>query len=153
MIELIIVVAITVIIGTVAILGLGRYRTGESVERVSEEITAAIRSVQQRAITQEEGQAWGIRFINATSGAPSLGTQSYVVFRGTSYMTGTVERMYVLRAGVRFLDPTSSSTKDLAFAAITGKSSALFTITIASIGTPPFLKQIIVATSGIVLVQ
>jgi len=153
MIELIVVVAITGLIATVTFLTLGRYRTGESVERSAEEIVAAIRSVQQRAITQEAGQAWGIRFMNATSGAPLLGTQSYTVFRGTVFTPATAERLYSLRSGVRFSDPVASSTKDLTFAAITGKPPALFSVTIVSPGSPPLSKQIIVATSGAISVQ
>ncbi len=153
MIELIVVVAITALIATVSFLTLGRYRSGESVERSSEEIVAAMRAVQQRAITQEEGQTWGIRFVNATSGAPSLGTQSYIVFRGISFAAGSTERMYALRSGVRFTDPTVSSTKDLVFTAITGKPATSFSVTVSSPGASPFTKQIIVATSGAISVQ
>lgn len=153
MIELIVVVAITALIATVSFLTLGRYRSGESVERSSEEIVAAMRAVQQRAITQEEGQAWGIRFVNATSGTPSLGTQSYIVFRGINFTPGSMDRMYTLRSGVRFTDPTASSTKDIVFAPITGKPSTFFSVVVSSPGTPPFTKQIIVATSGAISVQ
>lgn len=153
MIELIVVIAVIAIIGVTTVLGLGRFRSGKNVESAADEIAAAIRSVQQRAITQESGQAWGIRFTNATSGAPFLGTQSYTVFRGTSFTAGIPERTYMLRSSILFTDPVASSTKDLLFTAITGKPGTLFSVTLATPGSTPFTKQITVAASGIVSVQ
>lgn len=152
-IELLIVIAVIGIIGVVSVLGLGRYRSGESVESAATEIVAAIRSVQQRSVTQENGQGWGIRFINATSGVPFLGTQSYTIFRGPTFATGTPDRTFTLRSNVRFSDPVASSTKDLTFAAITGKPPALFSISLTSPGNSPFTKQITVAASGAISVQ
>ncbi len=146
LVELLVVVAIMAVIATVGFLGLANYRSGKNLDFTINEIAAALRATQERAITQENGKAWGIRFTNSTSGV-----QSYTVFSGTVFAPSGVDKTYGLRRGTRFTDPVASSTKDLFFQAISGKPSAYFSITLK--GDTTQIKNIIVATSGVISIQ
>lgn len=146
LVELLVVVAIMAVIATVGFLGLANYRSGKNLDFTINEIIAALRATQERAVTQENGKAWGIHFINSTSGV-----QNYAVFSGAVFAPAGIEQTYGLRRGIRFTDPSPSSTKDVFFQAISGKPLTYFSVTLK--GDTTQTKNIIVATSGVILVQ
>jgi prepilin-type N-terminal cleavage/methylation domain-containing protein len=114
LIELLIALAILTVVATAGFIGLSRYKGGRNVELTMDEIVSVIRDVQKRSITEQDGKQWGIRFSNANS--------SYEIFSGTSYASGTVDKLYSLSRNIVFGNP-ATSTIDTIFSAISGKLS------------------------------
>ncbi len=112
LIELLITVAILTTVSIAGFIGLSKYKGGQNVKLSMEEVTSVIRDVQKRSITEQDGKQWGIRFSNANS--------SYEIFSGSSYASGTVDKLYSLSRNVIFGNP-STSTVDTIFSAISGK--------------------------------
>lgn len=114
LIELLVAFGILIIVSSVGFISLSRYKGGQDIELSMEEIISAIRDVQKRSITEQDGLEWGIRFDNASS--------SYEIWSGSSYASGTVDRLYSLKRNTVFGNP-STSTVDTIFSAISGKLS------------------------------
>ncbi|MFH0712464.1 MAG: LamG-like jellyroll fold domain-containing protein [Candidatus Jorgensenbacteria bacterium] len=114
LIELMVAFGILIIVSSVGFISLSRYKGGQDIELSMEEITSVIRDVQKRSITEQDGKQWGIRFDNANS--------SYKIWSGSSYASGTVDRLYSLKRNIVFGNP-STSTADIIFSAISGKLS------------------------------
>ncbi len=113
--EIILVVGMVVVVGIVVGRNLGGYREARSLENTAEEVRALVQDAQRKSMTQEEESAWGVRFTNAASGDDSV-----IVFKGQSFVGGTVQRTYVLKRQVQFFDPGPGATRDVVFGALTG---------------------------------
>ncbi|MBI4034178.1 MAG: prepilin-type N-terminal cleavage/methylation domain-containing protein [Candidatus Brennerbacteria bacterium] len=114
LIELLIAIAILVIVSSAGFIGLSGYKGARDVEFTMNELVSAIRDVQRRSVTEQSGKQWGLRFVNASS--------SYEIWNGSSYASGTVDKLYSLSRNITFGNP-STSTVDIIFSAISGKLS------------------------------
>jgi len=106
LIELLIVIAIIGVIagaGTPTYLGI---RARISLENQAEEIVSDLRWTMSRSAAQEGDSQWGVRFDN-----PSSGDDSYDVWRGQSYASGTVVTHVDLHGATGL--PTASSSVSL----------------------------------------
>ncbi|MBI2278918.1 MAG: hypothetical protein HYU81_02550 [Candidatus Brennerbacteria bacterium] len=119
LIETLVVTAIVIAVSVGGFLGLAQYRNKQALEGGLDELRAAVENAKRRSVAQEEGNRWGVRFTNATSGV-----SSYSVFKGASYATSGVVRTYSLRTPVGFGNPSASSTYDASFAPLSGALSA-----------------------------
>lgn len=127
LIELLIVIAILAILGAA---GFGYYaNTARDVEitTISHEITADLRSARSSAINGEKSRAWGLHFVNSSRNYVQL----YSTPTSYSDASTTIEDTTYLTDGVTFADPSTSTTKDILFARITGTTTAS-SITITS---------------------
>ena len=125
LLELILVVGILAILGTV---GFNFYFNFQIDVKVDEEINRlqqVLRQIQQKAVSGEEGAKWGIRFVNNTAD-----DQHYDVFWGDSFSAGTSTDIYYLPSGVIFTTPSTSSTLDVIFNKRTGESASSSIVTI-----------------------
>lgn len=126
LIEVLIVVAIGALLVGFGLFGLRGYVGKQRVQTSLDGFTAALRETQQRAISQEEGSAWGVRLTNVS------GVSAFEVFKGTDYLTGTVEQTYYLRQGTSFSGFPTSTVYDIPFAARTGATSEQHIISIVN---------------------
>ncbi len=116
LVELLVTIAIISIIASAAVLSLSRYRGPKNIELSLNEFTGLARSTQKRAIAQENGQSWGIHFLNSTSTIDEIS-----IFSGSSFVSSTIDKLYSLRRNISFGNPTSSSSIDVLFQAVSGK--------------------------------
>ncbi len=112
MIEVLVVVAVGAAITTGGFLMFSRYQRDQNVRLTLSELSASVRDIQRRSVTQENGKQWGIR-ISGTD-------NSFKTWSGLSYASGTPDQTYSLKRNIRFGNPPSGFSIDLAFKAITG---------------------------------
>lgn len=142
LIETLVVAGVVAILATAGFLSLSQFRAKQAVESGLDELRASVEATKRRAVTQEEGSRWGVRFTNATSGI-----SSYSVFKGSSYATGTLDRTYSFRNNVGFGNPSASSTYDAVFAPLTGALSENKVITLIG-GVDGLIGDLILHTVG-----
>ena len=116
LIEVITALAILVIMGSVAFLGLYNYRLRRGLEWDAQKIVAALRESRNRSVTQLDGQQWGVHFENPTS-TPDFYQVFYCVSYGSCTPTGN---RIILNPGVIFLEPPSTNGKDISFLKVSG---------------------------------
>ena len=144
MMELLVTVAIVSIVAIAGFASLGNYRSAKNITLALDEVAAVLQGTQKRAITQENGLAWGVRFTNTTSSD----LDHYEVFQGTSYATSGVNQKYQVGRDVRFSEPSISSTVDVVFQTISGKISESKIVSLIS-GRGGFLVgNVIINTLG-----
>ena len=141
LIEFLIAVAILVIVSGAGLIGLSRYKGGQDIELSMEEIISVVRDVQKRSITEQDGKQWGIRFVNASS--------SYEIWSGSSYASGTVDKLYSLRRNVILGNP-STSTVDTIFSAISGKLAETRIISLLNTRKDGIVGDIVMTERGTV---
>lgn len=95
-----------------------------------------------KSISQLNGSAWGMRVVNSAS------VQKYEVFEGSSYASGTIAGVYPLTEGVRFSNPSSSSTLDIAFSKVTGALSGNQIVSIVDGGADNLVGDVILSSLG-----
>lgn len=125
LIEVVLIVAIVAVVCTVTIVSALKYRASQDLRLTLNELSALIRDVQRKSVTQEDGKRWGIRFENSESGKDRV-----YLFKGTSFASGTVTQSVLLRRGVQLGEPGSSSTRDVVFLPIEGSISPNKVITL-----------------------
>ena len=143
LVELVIVVAITVAIGAAVFVNAWDFFASRNVDLSLDEIAAAIRETQKRAVTQDTGAAWGIRFTNGTSTV-----DRYEVATGTSYSASSVSKTYTFRRDVEFSEPTAGTSTDIFFSAISGKTSANKIISVVATGRGFLVGDVMVDALG-----
>lgn len=126
LIELLIVITITVVLALGGFFAFSGYKKGKDLEFTMNEVSSAVREVRQRSITQEDGEAWGVRFNSSSTGG-----DSYEIFYGTSYTATSVIGMFEFRRPVEFGEPSGGRTVDLEFEPITGEIESKKIISIA----------------------
>ncbi len=118
LVELLVVVAISVIIGVVVILNVSQRRVDADIVAATQQIATTLRQAQSDSMAQEDGSSWGVHFANNTSTAPF-----YALFKG-SYATGTVDQ-YSLPSTVAYQTSTLApgATLDVIFSQISGSAT------------------------------
>lgn len=101
LIEVIIVLAVTVIMGTVGAMSLFGFRQKQDLNLETQHLVAFLRDAQQNSITQELGQQWGVYFSNPTA----LEKDHYTLFSGQDYSGSAAYATVFLRPSVEFFDP------------------------------------------------
>lgn len=113
LIETLIVVAIlSALVGT-AFVEFSSYKARHSFDLDSESVVDALRNAQTKAIQQENGQAWGVRFTSGTQ-------NTYAIFYGTSYSASSVVTQETLNSVSSFTNPPSGYSIDVVFSKLTG---------------------------------
>ena len=144
MLELLLVIGIFAVLAAVSAIQLANFQRGAKLESASKDIVSALRLAHDRAVLGEDGNtdgagdAWGIRFANASSDA-------YQTFFGSSYSSGNVKETVFLPSGVSFTAPTEGFNADVVFAKLTGTTTAQVLVTIAD---DTSTKTITIDTTG-----
>lgn len=141
LIEMLIVLSIGVILGTIGILSLSNYRREQSLRLSAQSIVAFLKDAQSRSISQEEGLQWGVRFYE-----PAGGRDSYYLFTDPAVPRSVV----ALPASVEF-DPASGPfPKDVTFAR-TGLPLSSAAVIIRLSGNPTATRTITVNAQGTIV--
>ena len=127
MIELVLVVAIGVVLATVGVINIQKFKNSKDVEFSLNELTAAVEEARVRSVTQESGERWSVRFIST-----STGTDAYEIYTGAVYASSNVVSYRSLRHGMKFGEPSDDRTIDLNFEPVTGRLANKKVITLAS---------------------
>lgn len=127
MIELVLVVAIGVILATVGVINIQKFRNSKDVEFSLNELAAAVEETRTRSVAQESGERWSIRFIST-----STGTDAYEIYTGAVYASSNVVSYRSLRRSVEFGEPSGDRTIDLNFEPVTGRLANKKVITLVS---------------------
>lgn len=143
LVELLISVAILAIMGAMGAVSLSGFRRDRQLELAASDITYTLRRAQSAAIAQENSSAWGVHFDN-----PSSGADSFSLFYGNSYATGTILSMNRLSSFLDYSDPSTGSTKDVLFAKATGLPGASTTIVIIRAGVASSSRTVTVNAIG-----
>ena len=114
-IEILIVVGMVAIIAAAVFLSLSAFRAGQDLRIAGRGAIALLRDAQSRAISQEDGNFWGVRF--------SHDTNNMTLWSGVTCVYGSAISSIKLKHNLEFLDPATSS-KDICFDKISGYSSA-----------------------------
>mgnify|MGYP001568081869 CR=1 FL=1 len=126
-IEILIITVIVAVVSSVAVVSAFRYKASQDLRLTLNELSALIRDVQRKSVTQEDGKRWGVRFENAQSGKDRM-----YIFKGTSFASGTVAQSLLLRRSAQFGEPGPSSTRDIVFLPIEGSISPNKVITLTT---------------------
>lgn len=126
LIEMIIVIAIIAIIAAVSLFNLTRSKNRTTLDSTTRQISALLREAQNRSMSQDSGNTWGVHFENSTNTTPF-----YSLFYN-SYGASTTIGRYTLPNLVRY--STSSlgqgSSTEITFMQISGFPSASTSITL-----------------------
>lgn len=114
-----------------------------SLEDDAAKIAFALRGAHDRSVTQDSASAWGVHFVNATSGA-----DYYQVFKGNTFETGTAVEQINLNETVQFSMPPAASSTDVLFVKMTGMPTGVGSIVISSVAKPELSKTITILGSG-----
>lgn len=141
LIEIMIVVGITALLGSTVLLSFSSYRQRQVLENSARTIVAVLRDAHQRAVNHEAGKEWGVHFEKGLGG----GRDYYAFFSGPMYLSPA--QLTFLPNPVIFTDPASGS-KEVIFEKLTGLPSVAITVTIALISDSSISKTITVDSVG-----
>ena len=116
LIEIMIVLAITTMLGAVVFANLPGIRRERQIDLERDKIIAALQDARGRSIVQEDGLQWNVYFENAAE------SDFYALFSGTNYGTGTTTEMIYLPSSIEFNTPSATST--VSFSTRTGASAS-----------------------------
>lgn len=139
LIELLLVIGIMGILASAITWNALGYRNRQLLDLTTQQIAASARDAQSRSVSQQDGLAWGIYFVNnATS-------DSYTVFSGATYAASASNTriLTVFDAPIAFTVPAVSSEVD--FAQLTGLPNASTSVIITN-GIDS--NTILIASSG-----
>jgi len=143
LIELLIVLVISIILAVGGFLAFSSYKTRKDVSFSTNELFSVIKGIQRQAVTQKNGNTWGIRFISS-----STGSDSFEIFYGASYSSSSVETSRGFRRAVEFSEPAEGRVVDLEFKAITGKLDNQKVISLRHKGGGSSVGDLIVSELG-----
>jgi len=144
--EVLIVVGLIAIIGLGGFLSLSRFRQEQEIRLASKSMVGFLRDVQSKAINQESGTEWGVRF-----DSPAGGRGAYMLFSGPMFVAASTT--VTLPSSVEFSDPASGSSKDTVFEKITGLPDSAASVTIRLIGNTSSTKTITINAQGAIQEQ
>ena len=119
LIEVAIIMGILAILGSAGTLNIYSFKSQKELNLIAKELVDNLRSAQQKSISQELGQQWGVHI-----DASASGDDFYQVFYGAEYSSGAIQRTITLPANIQFSNPDQGTAKDIYFAKVTGETVA-----------------------------
>ncbi len=144
-IEMLLVIAITVIMSVIALTNLSGRRSQTDLQDTAKEMVALLREAQSRSVSQSSSTSWGVHFENLAT------TSFFALFHG-SYSVANRVNYAPLPVSVGYVTSTLNigSTTEVTFAELSGLASASTTVSIQSVSQKSNTVTITVATSGLV---
>lgn len=146
LIESLIVIAIMAALVGVASVSLFNMRQKSDMDATRSKIVATLNEARSRAVSQEDGESWGVRFEN---NYPSV---SYYVLFNSNYSISTEKGRYSLPKNVEYVSSSVpvGSPRDIQFLELSGKASGTPQIPLV-LKIPPFTTSTItISSSGII---
>ncbi len=144
LVELLITTGIIVIIATLMIPSFINFQNRKVLSNSTVELLGYLRDVQQKSISQEGGNQWGIYI--ETSGS----RDSYKIFYGPSYAGGTVTTVVYLPVKIQFINPTQGLTREIIFSKLTGLPASSDTISLSLIDSSSICESIGINIAGLI---
>lgn len=141
--ELLISMALVAILSLIGFINFFGYRQNQDLKNAASGVAAVLRDAQNRSISGDSGNRWGVYFNNVSSTAGF-----YDLFPGFSYGTSSVWAHTTLPSDVRFDAPPEGSTSTVIFSPLTGKPDAALTIKISLVGNSAVSSTIFVNDNG-----
>ncbi len=125
LIELLIVIALILILGTVGVVSLGNRRNHTDLDGSAKQIVSILREAQSRSVAQDSSASWGVYFNNATT------TPFYALY-ATAYSSTSTRGYWRLPSSLGYATSSiaQGSAVDISFAQLTGIPSNVATITV-----------------------
>lgn len=141
--ELLIVIGILAILSGLAGLSFAGWQREQALRATTREITSLLALARERAVQQEQGVSWGVRFDHPLSGSPF-----FALFTGPAY--SAPQELHFLSGVLTFTNPSRGAIKDVLFSTRTGRPSAAVTIEIALGAATSTKKTITVSATGVI---
>ncbi|MBI3045986.1 MAG: fibronectin type III domain-containing protein [Candidatus Harrisonbacteria bacterium] len=119
LLETMVIMGILAILGSVGTLNIYGFKSEKELDLFAKELVNNLRDAQQKSITQESGEQWGIHI-----DASAAGNDFYQLFYGADYSSGTIVKTIVLPPNIQFTDPAPGTAENIYFAKVTGETSA-----------------------------
>lgn len=150
LLEIILVLAILAIIGSIGFTYLGGYKSSTEIDETANQIVGKLREVQAKAMAGEDNLSWGVHFDNIDANDPY-----YEIFSGAAYPGTIAEKIYLnsLAQDARFQTPSSGTSVNIIFSKITGAPSSAQNIVVYLLSLPDATKTINIEMSGRVKIQ
>ena len=118
LLEVLLVIAVTVILASLAIVQLAGSTRGREMDAAAERIFFDLSNARAKAMAGEDQRRWGIHFNNN-------GNDLYELFSTTTNYSGaTIVETTFLQGEITFSDPAAMATKDILFERIDGTTAA-----------------------------
>jgi type II secretory pathway pseudopilin PulG len=124
LLETLLVLAILIIISSLAFIYLPSYRRNLELVEGANNILNYLRKAQSKAMAGEDDREWGIHFVNSTNDYFELYSTE------TIYSEGQIKEIIYLSELLEFNDPAVGFTKDIQFSKISGKIGNLTSVII-----------------------
>lgn len=153
LIEVLIVLAISVILLTLTVINITGFRAGQSLEDEAKDVVVLLQTAQAKAVSQEDNSRFGVYFDNTAAGP------SYTLYRVDEAKVGVVDMPVVdegslqvrfLSTGVAFVHPASATSTNIMFTKSTGAPSTS-TLIVLELSDDPTMQEIItVSATGLI---
>ena len=144
LIELVIVIAIIGAISVIGITNLFNYRSLQNLKNTTQEIVAVLRNAQNRSMSQELSNRWGVYFSNPAG----AGNDFFELFSGTNYNPAAVASHTVLSSGVQFDVPAAGASTTIIFSPLTGFPDTSTAVRISLTNNPLASSTITINSNG-----
>ncbi|MDI6717891.1 MAG: prepilin-type N-terminal cleavage/methylation domain-containing protein [Patescibacteria group bacterium] len=145
LIEVLIVIIMIITIISIGSFEISSFYRRQNLNDSVSKIAFALRGAREKAISQENGQQWGIHFDNTESSG------FYALFSGDTYSFSNAYERIGLNENIKFLNPPQGFSIDVKFSKFTGLPSTSSSIIISLISNPSDLKTINMNSNGEVL--
>lgn len=140
--ELLVVISILAVIGSVSFLNLLPVRCRNELNRTTRQLGALFREAESRAMSQESSTSWGVYLDNQS-------TPFYALFAGATYSPSTRVRFEILPETVRYTSSSlGAATTSVTFAQLTGIPSTSTAITLEPINCGSVASSTITVSSN-----
>lgn len=143
LIELIITISIIAVLGVIASINLVGYREVRILDSAAKVAEAAVKSAQQKAISQENASQWGVNFVRQ-----GIAPDYYNIYYGTSSATGIITAITTIPSSVRI-----NMTTDLIFSKLKGSIPQQTVIVLYLASNPNINRVITVAGNGVIDIE
>ena len=145
LVELIVILAMTALLSTAGFLNLVSFKHNKTLILNKDKMVGYLQTAREKAINQEGGYKWGVRFDNTNSD-----NGSFTIFFGDTYSLSGKREMHYLNSGVKFVNPPSGQVLDVIFEKRTGSISLEQRITIENMSLPGNFGEASVSLMGLI---
>lgn len=141
--ELIVVIALAVLLGGLALPVLRTAQQSSELDSAAESLVGVLRLAQNRTLGSEQASQYGVFFNTAVS------PDQFVLFRGATYGTRDVgaDEVYVLSQNVE-ISATTMPGNEVVFTRITGTALGAGSVTLRLLSNPAKQETVYVSSSG-----
>ena len=145
LIELLVVVGIVAVIGIAVVVNLNAPKASADLLGTAKQMTSVLRQAQSQAMSDQQGNIWGVYFSN-----PSTGDSFYAIISSSTYSSATVVSQYDLPSDVGFVTSTlpQGSSLTVQFTSPSGASSASTSVAIYLTSDPSLQENVVVLGNG-----